>query len=177
MRTNDIIRLKSLLARLEAQRARIRNNPSADNVGGTHITASHDADFYTILLRRVYRKINKLGEEITNIKNIRDENKSFLEKIWIRDHFDHVEADNWEVIKELGPSKVGHLEAYKNSIVPMIANVTIVASVIEDKIISGPYEWDLEKDHAQLNKIVEDTVLILEAEPDVPTRIDWKYAQ
>ncbi len=175
MRTNDIKRLKSIVAGLKVQRIRIQGNPETTPIGDVLITSTHDADFYTILLRRAYRKIKKLAEQFPEISKIHSENSEFFEKIRIRDHFDKSEAGNWEDIEKIGKSNVDHLEMFKNSLVPIIANITILPSVIENKIISGPYEWDLEVDHMKLLEKIEETIKVLKEASNPYSEIDWKY--
>lgn len=176
MKTNDIERLNSIILGLKVQKTRIQNNPKMILIDNVPITSTHDADFYTIILRRVYRKIDKLAKELPEINKIHSENSEFFEKIRIRDHFDKMESSNWEDVEKIGESNVDHLKTFQNAIFPAIAKVIILPMVIENKIISGPYEWDLEIDHTKLLKITNDVIAILKKTPPPPSEIDWKHS-
>ena len=88
-----------------------------------------------------------------------------------------MEAGTWEDIKKIGPSKIDHLKQYESSLIPILANVTIIKSVIENKIISGPHEWDLDKDHTKLLSIIEQVAEVLKVAPENPADIDWQSVE
>jgi len=108
-------------------------------------SVNHDLSYYVVLLRRFYRQINLLSKIDKDIAKLKNDNTDFLEKIWIRDHFEH----------NLNVSAVPS--------VTLIPSITVVRGLILNpkkegigvhiKVESGDIKWDMDKDHADFIKI------------------------
>jgi len=140
-------RIESELNRLEFQHSRIFEN-------STSISPMHDADFYIVLLRRLYRQLEKVAGYDSRVANLNGEYRDLVVKIKIRDHFEH-EID----LEKLQSTDVTGFPEFKNYVFPAIANVKIVTSVFINKdsafIMSGNFKWDLYKDHKMFINLIK----------------------
>ena len=92
----------------------------------------HDSDFYLVLVRRLYRQIEKDSKTDSKVANLKGKYQSLFAKIKIRDSFEHDEDLN---LKD-SPIKVS-----RSLIILKQDNKLSV------KIQSGIHQWDLESDH------------------------------
>lgn len=144
--------INSELRGLEFQKSRIFNQADSREAG---ISPVHDADFYVILLRRLYRRIEKSASCDSRVANLKGQYNTLVGKVKIRDHFEHgVDLDKMPI------ADLSDIPAIKNSIASQIANIKIVTSVFINKnsakIVSGSFQWDLYKDHNAFNKMVQE---------------------
>jgi hypothetical protein len=65
-----------------------------------YIDPLHDADFYFILLRRLYRIVEEEAKINSRVANLKGQYRDLYPKIHIRDHVEHM-PDNWEKIEPL----------------------------------------------------------------------------
>lgn len=67
--------VSSLIAGLELQRKRIFNLPQIKQ--SFLISPIHDVDFYVIILRRIFRKIEDVAKEDSRVANLKGKIKNF----------------------------------------------------------------------------------------------------
>jgi hypothetical protein len=142
-----LMKIKNSIDGLELQRSRI--------CASSGISAVHDAGYYMILLRRLYREIEEIAKCDSRIANLKGKNKGICQKIKMRDDFEHgVEKDvqlDKEILIDLGISS-------KES----SGNVRIQTSVYKKgdsiSIISGNILWDMSQDHQIFLKMVTEFV-------------------
>jgi len=129
--------IKNELNRLDFQRSRILSynawmDPSIPNV-------NHDADFYMVLLRRLFRNIEKTSRYDSRIANLKGRFERLYKKIKIRDHFEH-DID----IKDI--------PEYSKNIKIMCS---VVLNNTNPHIVSGDQIWTLNEDHDSFKTLVE----------------------
>lgn len=138
--------LENELRRLELQKMRTLKPEEG-------VSPVHDADLYMVLARRLYRDIEKAARADSRVANLKGQYKTLLEKIKMRDHFEH----GFDV--ETLPSADGiQPDILKGTIAGAIANVKIATSVFningKVNIVSGDSNWDLDADHSALVEVV-----------------------
>lgn len=145
--------IESELNGLEFQKNRIIKSKSSEQM----VSPVHDADFYVIILRRIYRRIENLATRDSRVANLKGKYRILAEKIKIRDHFEHGIDYG-----KLPPTDVSDIPEISLSIASEIANIKIGTSVFINKnsarIISGSFKWDLQKDHELFGKMIEEFV-------------------
>ncbi len=128
--------IQSETACLDFQRDRIIQSPSINHNG---IKPTHDADFYMVLLRRLYRRIEDAQHD-SRVANLKGKFKDLHKKIKIRDHFEHeIDLDNFPQYSQ-GIFVVGGL----------------VINGDQSHIVSGDKEWFLFADHDQFKNLLTD---------------------
>jgi hypothetical protein len=148
--------INSGLNGLEFQRDRIFKPQSNGNI---RISPVHDADFYVVLLRRLYRRVEETAGYDSRVANLKGKYKNLLEKIKIRDHFEHG-VD----LEKLPSTDATQLPQLKFSVAAAIANIKIVTSVFINKdsayIVSGNFKWDLYQDHETFIGLIRETTAL-----------------
>ena len=139
-----LIKIDKIIKRLEVQKTRILNLPNK----------IHDADYYTILLRRGYRIIEDEASKNPQIANLKGKNNNLFNKIKIRDHFEH----NAKTKSELSNKELNNFRIVSAG---SSLNINIRTSIAQKKdvsisILSGNITWDLTKDHQSFIKILEE---------------------
>ena len=129
------------IERLDFQRDRIFKHTVSSKLG-----PNHDADFYMILLRRLYRRIEKVAKYDLNVKILKKRYSNLYKKIKIRDHFEHRD--------EFGNRKV---KQYSQGIK---VNCGIVINNTNSCIISGKSKWFLSIDHDKFKEILKKFVML-----------------
>jgi hypothetical protein len=121
---------------LDFQRGRIFNISSPQEFFSGH-GAVHDADYYMVLVRRLYREIENYQYD-SRVANLKGRYKDLYKKMKIRDDFEH--GVDYE------------------KVIPISPGMTFVSSVILDKvnprIVSGAQEWFLNEDHENFKKML-----------------------
>lgn len=142
-----LMKMKNFIDGLELQRSRI--------CASSGISAVHDAGYYMILLRRLYREIEEIAKRDSRIANLKGTNKGLYQKIKMRDDFEHgvkkdVQLDR-KILIDLGI--IGRESS---------GNVQIQTSVHKKgdsiSIISGDVVWDMSQDHQIFLKMVTEFV-------------------
>lgn len=137
LRDETVSEFRSLLDRLNFQRQRILEPFDPD---GFMSKANHDADFYMVILRRIYRIIESLAISDSRVANLKGKHSGLFCKIKIRDHFEH-EID-YEKLPFISPG--------------VKVSCCVIINKSSAKIISGDKEWHLNNDHNQFIKVVEE---------------------
>ncbi|KKS13853.1 MAG: hypothetical protein UU70_C0006G0007 [Candidatus Yanofskybacteria bacterium GW2011_GWA1_41_6] len=136
-------KINSLIDRLELQRKRILQG------------SLHDADFYVLILGRIYRYIDKLSKTNSKIANLKGQNLTLLSKIRIRHYFEHEDGIS---IDKFPSTDTSNIPGIKSTVAAAIANIKVVNSVFinGDKalIVSGDCQWDLNHDHLALIELI-----------------------
>jgi hypothetical protein len=134
---NDV---EKLLERLEIQRERVLSSAQEmlDNPPNKPaIDPLHDADFYFVLLRRLYRIVQSEAKANSRVANLKGKYQDLYDKVKMRDHTEH--PPGWEKLQDDFPS-----------LHPGSA-IKVVWSIIVNKdgvfITSGDQRWDFDKDH------------------------------
>jgi hypothetical protein len=128
--------IQSEIVSLDFQRDRIMQSSSMQHNG---LKPTHDADFYMVLLRRLYRRIEEAQHD-SRVANLKGKFSGLHKKIKIRDHFEHeVDLDNF----------------------PQYApGIVIVGGLVingdQSHIVSGDRKWFLIADHDQFKKLLAD---------------------
>lgn len=138
-----LMKIKNFIHGLELQRSRIYES----------LSIVHDAGYYMILLRRLYREIEEIAKCDSRIANLKGKNKDLYKKIKMRDDFEHgVEKDaqlDKEILIDLGIIS-------KN----FSGNIRIQTSVHRKgdsiSLISGNILWDMLRDHQIFLKMVKE---------------------
>ncbi|MBP8973980.1 MAG: hypothetical protein KBH93_08885 [Anaerolineae bacterium] len=127
---------------LEIQRARvlrasqdITQNPEASY----SVAPNHDADFYLVLLRRMYRVLENTAKENSRVANLKGQYKDLYPKIKMRDHSEHMG------ILDIPPIREGS---------PIIVKLVIVINENRVTIVSGDQEWNLDTDHGRFVELM-----------------------
>ncbi|MFH1694651.1 MAG: hypothetical protein ABH880_02775 [Patescibacteria group bacterium] len=124
---------------LNFQRERIFTKPEP-NQDGIRVSPVHDADFYMILLRRLYRAIEKAAQYDSRIANLKGKYRELTKKIKIRDHFEH------EVDMETIPALDGGIKVV----------TSVMINPTSPHIISGDQRWLLNEDHERFISLVKE---------------------
>jgi len=102
---------------------------------------THDADFYMILLRRLYRRIEDAQHD-SRVGNLKGKSQELHKKIKIRDHFEH--EINLETFPQVAPG------------------FTVIGGVVVNQtnphIISGDQKWLLNEDHEKFKDLLMEFV-------------------
>lgn len=139
-----ISRLESNLKSLKFQKQRIFEFKEK-NFLKYRVSPVHDADFYMIILRRLYRMFEKIAKSNSQIANIKGKYKYLYKKIKLRDHFEH----------DIDLSKFPDAQpGFK-----IITSVQITKN--DPKIISGDQEWHLNRDHDNFVELINNVLKIL----------------
>ncbi len=141
--------IQSKINGLNFQRERIYNTPHKE-LWERKVSPVHDVDFYLIILRRLYRYIEKISSSDSRVANLKGKNKDLFTKIRIRDHFEH--GVNLE---ELSPTLISNLPHGTIS-APPGSSVKITTSLMNNVIVSENFQWDLNIDHDSFIKIIEE---------------------
>ena len=123
----------SQISRLEYQKDRIFKELKNQSYNPEFILAIHEADYYMVLLRRIYREIEKLTRHDSEVANFKGRNINLVKKIKIRDHFEH----------GVDFSKIN-------------GSFKIVTSIMDNKIVSGNFVWNLQEDHQKFIEMIND---------------------
>lgn len=130
--------IQSEIVSLDFQCDRILQSSSIQNNG---VKPTHDADFYMILLRRLYRRMEDAQHD-SRVANLKGKFDGLHKKIKIRDHFEHeVDFDNFPQYSP-GIFIVGGL----------------VINGDQSHIVSGDKKWFLFADHDQFKTLLSDFV-------------------
>ena len=129
------LKIRSEIRDLDFQRERIlkvfQNNDS-EKPGPTH-----DADFYMILLRRLYRRIENEQHD-ARVGNLKGKFNGIHKKIKIRDHYEH--NINYKAFPQITPG------------------ITIIGGVVINEtnshIVSGNQKWLLNEDHKKFTDLL-----------------------
>lgn len=123
---------------LELQRDRVMNYQPHQN-DQDFLLPNHDADFYMVLLRRLYREIEKIAGTDSRVAHLKGQYKQLWPKIKIRDHFEH--KVNVDELASIAPG------------------IKIIRGVVINKtnpyIISGNQMWQLNDDHNTFIEMVQ----------------------
>lgn len=142
-----LIKIKNSIDGLELQRSRI--------CASSGISAVHDAGYYMILLRRLYREIEEIAKCDSRIANLKGKNKGLYQKIKMRDDFEHGVEEEVQLDKEI-LIDLGIISKESSG------NIRIQASVHRKgdsiSIISGNILWDMSQDHQTFLKMVTEFV-------------------
>lgn len=135
-RMRFVSEIQSEIVSLDFQRDRIMQPQNSQR---TMVKPTHDADFYMVLLRRLYRRIEEAQHD-SRVANLKGKFSGLHKKIKIRDHFEHeVDLDNF----------------------PQYApGIVIVGGLVingdQSHIVSGDRKWFLFADHDQFKKLLAD---------------------
>lgn len=135
--------IQSKINGLNFQRERIFNTPHKE-LWEKKVSPIHDVDFYVIILRRLYRVIEDIATHDSRVANLKSRHKDLFSKIKIRDHFEHgVDMDNFSStpISELPKGVISG---------PVGSDVKISTSLMNNVIVSGEFQWNLNLDHEEL---------------------------
>ena len=132
--------IESKIRRLDFQRERILKS-SPENEAFSTPGAGHDADFYMVLLRRLYRWIEAAAKHDSRVANLKGKSSALCEKIKIRDHFEHFEPEaDYEKIPQITPG--------------IIVVGGVVTNDTNPHIISGDQKWLLNEDHEEFKNLL-----------------------
>lgn len=125
----------SELKRLDIQRKRILDfSPLTDSY---QASPNHDADFYMVILRRLYRRI-EAAQHDPRVANLKGRYIFLFKKIKIRDHFEH--------------------EIDYNNFPQYAPGIIIVGGIVLNStnphIVSGDQEWLLNDDHKSIKELM-----------------------
>jgi len=133
------------LGGLELQRSRVYENRHA----------VHDAGYYMILLRRLYRKIEDAAKRSSHVANFKGKFIKLFLKIKIRDDFEHGVKKDSLIDKKI---LIDYGIVSENS----SGDIRIQTSVLrrDDSIciVSDDKYWDLGNDHQSFCKIIEEFI-------------------
>lgn len=139
-----LMSVKAEMEGLEIQRTRISDILSKYLV--------HDAGYYMIILRRIYREIEKKSAQDSRVANLKGKYKNLCKKIKMRDHFEHKAKSNAQADKQL-LTRLGIINK------EVSGNIRIHCSVIKNSdsifIVSEDLEWDMAKDHQTFIQMVD----------------------
>ncbi|AKM83921.1 TPA: hypothetical protein DCZ46_01145 [Candidatus Campbellbacteria bacterium] len=138
--------IKSEIRDLDFQRNRIfepfpNNDPKRPR-------PTHDADFYMVLLRRLYRRIENEQHD-SRVGNLKGKFNGIHKKIKIRDHYEH--NINYETFPQTTPGII------------MIGCVVI--NETNPHIVSGNQQWLLKEDHEKFKKLLLEFAELYPFEP------------
>lgn len=136
--------VKHKIAGLNFQRERIFNANHRENFG-KGLSPVHDVDYYVIILRRMYREIEKIARTDSRAANLKGKYRKLVENIGIRDHFEH--GVDFEKLPSSEPMNTPNAK--------IGSGVKIATSLFGNNIISGSFTWDLKKDHESFLELVE----------------------
>lgn len=136
-----LMKMKTSMDGLEIQRSRIY-----DPAG------KHDAGYYMIFLRRLYREIEETAKSDSRIANLKGKNKHLYPKIKIRDDFEHNVEKDLQIDKKILVDR-GIISKDSDGNIQIQTSLSRKGSSI--LIISGDQCWDLEKDHQDFCEIIE----------------------
>ncbi len=128
-------KIQSEIVALDFQRDRVLQQNAAQLASGVRPT--HDADFYMVLLRRLYRRIEDVQHD-SRVANLKGEFYDLYKKIKIRDHFEH-EVD------------LNKFPQYAPGIF-VIGGLVINGS--QSHIVSGNKKWFLVEDHNRFKNLL-----------------------
>lgn len=143
--------MQSKVNGLNFQRERIFNIPHKE-LWEKKVSPIHDVDFYVILLRRLYRKIEDVSKHDSRVANLKGKHKELFNKVKIRDHFEHgVDIDDFFPTPIFSLPK-GIISA------PEGTSIKISTSLMNNVIVSGEFMWDLNTDHESFILVTKDFV-------------------
>lgn len=132
-----VFEIESEIRDLDFQRKRIFEFLPDNNSARPKPT--HDADFYMVLLRRLYRRIERERHD-SRVGNLKGKFKGIHKKIKIRDDYEH--DINYETFPQITPG------------------IMIVGGVVMNKtnahIVSGNQKWLLNEDHENFKKLLSE---------------------
>ena len=100
---------------------------------------THDADFYMVLLRRLYRRIENEQHD-SRVGNLKGKLHGIHEKIKIRDHYEH--DINYETFPHITPG------------IMIVGGVVINGA--NSYIVSGNQKWLLNEDHEKFKNLLSE---------------------
>lgn len=117
---------------------------------------THDADFYMVLLRRLYRRIENAQHD-SRVGNLKGKFNGIHKKIKIRDHYEH--DINYEKFPQITPG------------------IIIVGGVVINKenphIVSGNQKWLLNEDHEKFKNLISEFVKLYPFAPKPKQEPSW----
>lgn len=141
IKRRNVAEVESMIRSLEFQKERILNQ----EVLNQNVKPTHDADFYMVILRRLFRTIEKKAKIDSSIANLKGKFQHLYEKIKIRDHFEH-EVD-YENIPHASPG--------------IIVIGGLVINKTNPHIISGDKKWLLIDDHESMIDLMNQFLQII----------------
>ncbi|MFZ1292436.1 MAG: hypothetical protein WAR79_20255 [Melioribacteraceae bacterium] len=126
-----ISEVESGINALEFQKKRMLNYELLLN---ENVSPTHDADFYMVVLRRLFRIIEKYAKNDSSVANLKGKFQHLYEKIKIRDHFEH--EVNYENFQQISPG--------------IIVVCGLVNNQTNPHIVSGDKQWLLFDDHKSI---------------------------
>lgn len=133
-RMRFVSEIQSEIASLDFQRDRIMQ---PQNFQHNEVKPTHDADFYMVLLRRLYRRIEEAQHD-SRVANMKGKFSNLHKKVKIRDHFEH--------------------EVDFNNFPQYAPGIVIVGGLVingdQSHIVSGDRKWFLFADHDQFKKLL-----------------------
>jgi len=136
-----ISEVQSYINGIEFQKNRILNQ----SLQGADVSPTHDADFYMVILRRLYRIIEQHSETNSAVANLKGKFQHLYKKIKIRDHFEH--EVNHKTFPQITPG------------------ITVVGGLVVNDtnphIISGDQQWLLIDDHNSVIDLANQFVILI----------------
>jgi|GEM_PF-2615561 len=97
------------------------------------VSPVHDSDFYMVILRRLYRTLEKQAKINSSVANLKGKYQHLYKQIKLRDHYEHdIDMANFPTTPQ---------------VFKIITSVVITKNA--PKIISGDKEWNLNKEHEE----------------------------
>ena len=129
--------IESEIRGLDFQRERILEGSPENETFGTP-GPGHDADFYMVILRRLYRRIHETAKHDARVANLKGKFSALCKKIKIRDHYEH------------------EVDLEKLPVIPPGFKIltTVLINPTKPRIMSGDMEWLLKDDHEEFNKLL-----------------------
>lgn len=116
----------------------------------------HDADFYMVLLRRIWRILEETAKINSRVANLKGKYRKLYQKIKIRDHFEHKDKDMIVPSDKELLVKTGVLSKESKG------NIQIQICLVKGKdsisIISGARSWDIKNDHQIFCELIKEFI-------------------
>jgi len=134
--------INNFIKAIDIQRERIFDDAKQTRKMPDGVRPNHDADYYMVLLRRGYRKIEEIAKVDSRVANLKGKYLGLYKKIKIRDHFEHgVNFDNFP----------------EYSLGIKIA-CGVVINEKQSHIVSGDQQWFLNDDHEAMRKLSDELI-------------------
>jgi len=112
------------------------------------VPPTHDADFYMVILRRLFRIVEKTAKTDSSVANLKGKYQHLYSKIKVRDHFEHG-VDCSEIPDE----------------VPGIKFICcLVNSEQNPYVLSGNQKWFLKEDHKAILDLMNQFLQIFQTQ-------------
>lgn len=131
--------IESEISSLDFQRDRILQLDPRQLPHG--VSPVHDADFYMVLLRRLYRRIEDAQRD-SRVANLKGKYSDLCKKIKIRDHFEHGVDIN----------------TFPQTTPGMMIITSLVHNGNDSHIISGDKKWLLTEDHERFKTMLSEFI-------------------